>query len=89
MDFQLHCAHAEVFVLFSKSLVKRETIKDILLDAIESPSSSNTLAYKVAIADGATCKQLGQELLARYYKINKIQRQPLALEGNAFHPIIL
>ena len=36
--------------------------------------------YKVAIAVGDTCKQLGQELLARYYKINKIQRQPLPLK---------
>lgn len=65
---------------FSERPVDQETINDILLDAIESPSSSNTQPYKVAVADGETCKKLGQELLARYYKINKIQRQPLPLK---------
>jgi nitroreductase len=62
---------------FSDKPVTQNTIDDILRDAIESPSSSNTQPYKVAVAKGDTCKQLGQALLARYYKINKIQRQPL------------
>lgn len=65
---------------FSNEPVSQDIIKDILTDAIESPSSSNTQPYKVAVATGDTCKQLGQELLARYYKINKIQRQPLPLK---------
>ena len=65
---------------FSDRPVQKDTINDILLDAIESPSSSNTQPYKVAVADGDTCKQLGQELLSRYYKINKIQRLPLPLK---------
>lgn len=65
---------------FSDKPVSQEIIERILNDAIESPSSSNTQPYKVAVATGETCKQLGQELLSRYYKINKIQRQPLPLK---------
>ncbi len=65
---------------FSDKPVSQEVIQSILTDAIESPSSSNTQPYKVAVATGDTCKQLGQELLSRYYKINKIQRQPLPLK---------
>lgn len=65
---------------FSDKPVPQEIINGILSDAIESPSSSNTQPYKVAVATGETCKQLGQELLSRYYKINKIQRQPLPLK---------
>ncbi|MFT6992424.1 MAG: nitroreductase [Paraglaciecola sp.] len=80
MEFSAALRSRRSIRAFSGKPVKRETINDILLDAIESPSSSNTQPYKVAIADGDTCKQLGQELLARYYKINKIQRQPLPLK---------
>lgn len=65
---------------FSDKPVSQDIINDILTDAIESPSSSNTQPYKVAVATGETCKQLGQELLSRYYKINKIQRQPLPVK---------
>ena len=39
---------------FSDRPVQQDTINDILLDAIESPSSSNTQPYKVAVADGDT-----------------------------------
>lgn len=66
--------------VFSDKPVSQETINSILSDAIESPSSSNTQPYKVAVATGETCKQLGKELLAKYHKINKIQRQPLPLK---------
>jgi nitroreductase len=65
---------------FSDQPVAQETIDQILKDAIESPSSSNTQPYKVAVATGEQCQQLGQELLKKYYKINKIQRQPLPLK---------
>lgn len=65
---------------FSDKPVSQDTINAILTDAIESPSSSNTQPYKVAVATGDTCKQLGQELLSRYRKINKIQRQPMPLK---------
>lgn len=65
---------------FSEKAVEKHILDEILLEALESPSSSNTQPYKVAIATGDTCNQLGQELLANYHKINKIQRQPLPLK---------
>lgn len=65
---------------FSDKPVSQDIINSILTDAIESPSSSNTQPYKVAVATGETCKALGQELLEKYYKINKIQRQPIPLK---------
>lgn len=65
---------------FSDKPVSQEIINSILTDALESPSSSNTQPYKVAVATGETCQQLGQELLTKYLKINRIQRQPLPLK---------
>lgn len=65
---------------FSDKPVSEDILNSILTDAIESPSSSNTQPYKVAIARGETCKQLGQQLLQKYQQINKIQRQPLPLK---------
>lgn len=65
---------------FSHKPVSQDVIESILTDAIESPSSSNTQPYKVAVATGDTCKHLGQALLAKYKKINVIQRQPLPLK---------
>jgi nitroreductase len=61
---------------FSDKNIEPGLIDEILLEALKSPSSSNTQPYKIAIATGNTCHQLGQELLEKYYKINKIQRQP-------------
>ncbi|MEE4246482.1 MAG: nitroreductase [Kangiellaceae bacterium] len=65
---------------FSDKPVSQEVIDSILTDALESPSSSNTQPFKLAVATGDTCKELGQELLAKFKKINKIQRQPLPLK---------
>ena len=65
---------------FSDQAVPQHVIDSILTDAIESPSSSNTQPYKIAVATGDTCKQLGQALLEKYRNINKIQRQSLPLK---------
>jgi nitroreductase len=51
---------------FSDQAVPQHVIDSILTDAIESPSSSNTQPYKIAVATGDTCKQLGQALLEKY-----------------------
>lgn len=80
MEFQQALHSRRSIRAFSDKPVPQDIINSILSDAIESPSSSNTQPYKVAVATGDTCKKLGQELLARYYKINKIQRQPLPLK---------
>ncbi|MDY6929989.1 MAG: nitroreductase [Pseudomonadota bacterium] len=65
---------------FSDKPVSPQLIEDILSDALESPSSSNTQPYKVAVATGVACKQIGRELLDKYQTINKFQRQPLPLK---------
>ncbi|WP_026375010.1 nitroreductase [Aestuariibacter salexigens] len=65
---------------FTNKPVSQDTIDAILQDALESPSSSNTQPFKIAVASGETCQQLGQALLSKYRKINKIQRQPLPLK---------
>ena len=65
---------------FSDQEIDKTILDDILLDALKSPSSSNTQPYMVAVATGDTCKALGKELLNKYYKINKIQRKPLPLK---------
>lgn len=80
MEFQQALHTRRSIRAFSDKAVSQDIIDSILSDAIESPSSSNTQPYKVAVATGETCKKLGQELLSRYYKINKIQRQPLPVK---------
>jgi nitroreductase len=65
---------------FTDEEIDQTILDDILLDALESPSSSNTQPYKIAVATGDTCKKLGQALLAKYHKINKIQRKPMPLK---------
>jgi nitroreductase len=80
MEFSAALKSRRSIRAFSDKPVSQEVIDGILSDAIESPSSSNTQPYKVAVATGDMCKQLGQELLAKYYKINKIQRMPLPLK---------
>ena len=61
---------------FSDKAIDQSILDEILLEAAESPSSSNTQPYKLAVATGDTCQQLGQALLEKYYSINKIQRMP-------------
>lgn len=65
---------------FSDQAIPQDILDEILLEALESPSSSNTQPYKIALATGDTCKELGQVLLKKYYSINKIQRKPLPLK---------
>ena len=65
---------------FSDQEVETEVLDEILKEALESPSSSNTQPYKLAIATGSTCKAIGEELLSKYHASNKIQKQPLPLK---------
>lgn len=65
---------------FSDKEIESDVIDEILLDALKSPSSSNTQPFKIAVASGDTCRLLGQELLQKYYEINKIQRKPVPLK---------
>jgi nitroreductase len=65
---------------FSDKEVKQSILDEILREALESPSSSNTQPYKLAVATGETCKKLGNALLSNYQKSHKIQKQPLPLK---------
>lgn len=51
---------------FSDTSVSQEILDAILHDALESPSSSNTQPYKIAVAQGETCQAIGQELTHKY-----------------------
>ncbi|MBL4794156.1 MAG: nitroreductase family protein [Pseudomonadales bacterium] len=66
---------------FSNKPVEQEVFDSILLEALESPSSSNTQPFKLAVATGEVCEKLGKELLSKYRKSTKIQRQPLPLKA--------
>ncbi|MCG8672750.1 MAG: nitroreductase [Pseudomonadales bacterium] len=65
---------------FSDKPVDEKLLNDILTAAIESPSSSNTQPYKMAVATGATNKALGKALLDKYYTANKINSMPLPMK---------
>jgi len=65
---------------FSDKKVEQSILDEILREALESPSSSNTQPYKLAVATGETCKRLGNALLSNYQKSHKIQKQPLPLK---------
>ncbi|WP_250657103.1 nitroreductase [Alkalimarinus coralli] len=80
MDFSEVLKKRRSIRAFSDQPVDQATLDEILLDALESPSSSNTQPYKLAVATGETCKALGDELLLKYHKSNKIQKQPLPLK---------
>lgn len=80
MDFTEVLKSRRSIRAFSDKPVDQSILDEILLEALESPSSSNTQPYKFAVATGDTCKQLGNELLSKYHKSNKIQKQPLPLK---------
>lgn len=61
---------------FSDRSVEPKIIDEILTEALESPSSSNTQPYKLAIAVGETRDALGQTLLSKYKLSSKIQKKP-------------
>ena len=65
---------------FSDKKVEQNILDEILREALESPSSSNTQPYKLAVATGDTCTALGKALLSNYQESNKIQKQPLPLK---------
>lgn len=80
MDFTEVLKSRRSIRAFSDKPVDQTILDEILLEALESPSSSNTQPYKLAVATGDTCKQLGDELLSKYHQSNKIQKQPLPLK---------
>ena len=66
---------------FASKPVAQTIIDEILMEALESPSSSNTQPYKLAVATGETCKSLGRKLSDKYKKSIAIQKKPLSLKA--------
>ncbi|UAA37512.1 nitroreductase [Paraneptunicella aestuarii] len=62
---------------FKPDPVAQETLDALLSQALESPSSSNSQPFKVAIAQGEIAKQIGAELTDKYWRSTEIQRKPL------------
>ncbi len=65
---------------FSDKPVDQILLDQLLHEALESPSSSNTQPFKLAVATGNTCHEIGQELLSKYHTVNKLQKKPLPLK---------
>jgi len=65
---------------FSEKPIDESTLHEILSSAIESPSSSNTQPYKMAVATGGLNKAIGKDLLDKYYAASKINTMPLPLK---------
>lgn len=57
--------------------VAPQLLNDLLAQALESASSSNSQPFQVAIAQGPVAQQIGEELTDKYWRSNAIQRQPL------------
>lgn len=66
---------------FSERPVDQQLIDEILLDALESPSSSNTQPYKLALATGDTCKAIGKKLLSKYTRSVDIQKKHMPIKA--------
>ncbi len=62
---------------FSDRSVSQELIERVLLDALESPSSSNTQPFKVVVATGDVQKKIGVALTRRYRLSLSMSKQSL------------
>lgn len=51
---------------FLEKPVSEDIIKEILKEALEAPSSSNTQPFKVVVATGDILKNIGEELTTKY-----------------------
>jgi nitroreductase len=62
---------------FSDKEVSDEVLEELLCTALESPSSSNSQPYKIAIALGEVAKQIASDLQDKFRRSSAIQKQPL------------
>lgn len=61
---------------FSDRPLEPTVLNDILDDALQSPSWSNTQPYRLAVVHGEVRDQLATELKHKYLSISKLQRAP-------------
>ena len=81
MDFSEVIKNRRSIRAFADKPVEQQVIDEILSEALESPSSSNTQPYKLAVATGQTCQVLGQKLLDKYNRSMKIQKKPMPIKA--------
>lgn len=62
---------------FSDKEVSDETLNELLALSLESPSSSNSQPYKIAIARGNVAKEIAAELQDKFRRSNAINKQSL------------
>ena len=62
---------------FSNKEVGDELLEELLCTALESPSSSNSQPYKVAIAQGDIAKQIAKDLQDKFLRSSAINKQAL------------
>lgn len=58
---------------FTNTPVSDEIIYQVLKEALEAPSSSNTQPFKVVVAKGETLKKIGKDLTFKYNKVQKLR----------------
>ena len=62
---------------FNDKPVSDELLEELLCTALESPSSSNSQPYKIAIAQGDVAKQIAADLQDKFWRSSAINKQPL------------
>lgn len=84
---------------FDDRTVPEDLLQKILTLAIESPSSSNSQPYKIALAKGDTAKDIATDLKDKFWRSNAINKMPIpkkliaamtsdALPDSDFKPIL-
>lgn len=62
---------------FTEQPVSDEILNELLNLALESPSSSNSQPYKIAVAKGDIAKAIAKDLEDKFWRSSAINRQPL------------
>lgn len=65
---------------FKQQDIPDDLLNSLLTQALESPSSSNSQPFKVAIAKGDVAKQIAKELTDKFWRSNAITKKPLPLK---------
>lgn len=62
---------------FSDKDISEETLNQLLSMALESPSSSNSQPYKIAVAKGDVARLIADDLQDKFWRSNAINKQPM------------
>ncbi|MCG8613030.1 MAG: nitroreductase [Pseudomonadales bacterium] len=65
---------------FKATPVPQNVLDEIIDAALNAPSSSNTQAYRIAVATDDVCDSIRNELSNKFSKASKIKRMPMPLK---------